>query len=336
MSLLSGAEICRSLRRQGHRAVFVDMFFGISDPPQPLEALFDAPDGLCPQVRIEPQAPDLEQVRRLRGDSSPSRIGPNVLEVCRLADAVFLALHGEDGEDGRIQGALELLGVPYTGAGRLASALAMDKIAAKRMMDAAGIATPPWQAVCCPTPESAEALAQTLPMPCVVKVPAGGSSLGVYLPQDRTQLKSALCQAAAGAGTLLVERRITGRELTAAVLGDRALPAAETFAAAGRFDYAAKYQSGAAKEVCPAELTDRQARAVEEMALSAHRCLGLCVYSRTDMILDEQGRLWCLEVNSLPGMTPASFLPKEAAAAGLDYDALCREILELSLHVKRR
>ena len=139
VSLVSGTGVCQALRRKGHQAILVDMFMGLENPPADLNTLFDAPDGLCPDVKIEVQAPDLDAVRRSRPDQSPSRIGPHVLDICRLADIVFLGLHGQDGEDGRIQATLDLLGVPYTGAGYLGSAIAMDKIAAKEMMDANGM-----------------------------------------------------------------------------------------------------------------------------------------------------------------------------------------------------
>ena len=145
VSLVSGTGVCQALRRKGHQAILVDMFMGLGNPPADLNTLFDAPDGLCPDVKIEVQAPDLDVVRRSRPDQSPSRIGPHVLDICRLADIVFLGLHGQDGEDGRIQATLDLLGVPYTGAGYLGSAIAMDKIAAKEMMDANGIPNPKWQ-----------------------------------------------------------------------------------------------------------------------------------------------------------------------------------------------
>ncbi len=171
-----------ALRRKGHQAILVDLFMGLENPPADLNALFDAPDGLCPDVKITVHAPDLEAVRRSRPDQSPSRIGPHVLDICRLADVVFLGLHGMDGEDGRIQAALDLLGVPYTGAGYLGSAIAMDKIASKQMMDANGIPNPKWQALTY-TEEEIPHLAETLPMPCVVKAPTGGSSLGCTCPR---------------------------------------------------------------------------------------------------------------------------------------------------------
>ena len=335
VSLVTGTGVCQALRRKGHRAILVDMFMGLERLPADPESLFDAPDGLCPEAKIEVTAPDLDAVRRSRKDQSASHIGPHVLEICRMADVVFLGLHGQDGEDGRIQAALDLLGVPYTGSGYLGSAIAMDKIASKEMMGAHGIPTPEWQ-VLEYEDEDVERLAQTLPMPCVVKDPLGGSSLGVHLPKDRAELADALRQLRTATRRVLVEQRVYGRELTNAVLGDRYLPAVETFPSVENFDYEAKYQAGGAKEVCPAELTAEQAKAVGEMALRVHRALGLDVYSRTDIILDEEGRLWCLEVNSLPGMTPTSFVPQEAAAVGIGYDDLCEEIVRQSMMIKRR
>lgn len=228
VSLVSGTGVCQALRRKGHQAILVDMFMGLENPPADLNTLFDAPDGLCPDVKIEVQAPDLDAVRRSRPDQSPSRIGPHVLDICRLADIVFLGLHGQDGEDGRIQATLDLLGVPYTGAGYLGSAIAMDKIAAKEMMDANGIPNPKWQKLTY-TEEEIPQLAETLPMPCVVKAPTGGSSLGVYLPKDRAELADALRQVRSFCHEVLVEQRIYGRELTDAVLGERYLPPVETF-----------------------------------------------------------------------------------------------------------
>lgn len=335
VSLVTGAGVCRALRENGHRAIFVDLFLGVEDAPADLKTLFDAEDGLCPAVKIEPTAPDLETVRRSRKDQSPRVFGPNVLELCQLADIVFLGLHGQDGEDGRIQAALELMGVPYTGSGYLASGIAMDKAVSKRIMDAEGIPTPRWEPLKYTAEEAAD-LAETLPMPCVIKTTAGGSSLGVFLPEDRKALAEALRKALAFGGEVIWENRIYGRELTVAVLGDQALPAVETVPAGKEFDYAAKYQKGGALETCPAPLTEAEARAAGELALRTHRALGLAVYSRTDMILDREGKLWCLEANSLPGMTPTSFVPQEAAAVGLSYGALCERIVKLSLKLKRR
>ena len=335
VSLVTGTGICRALRRRGHRAILVDLFLGLEELPAEPETLFDAEDGLCPDAKIDTTAPDLEAVRRSRRDRSPRVFGPGVLELCQLADIVFLGLHGRDGEDGRVQAALELLGVPYTGSGYLASGVAMDKAVAKRVMTAEGVPTPKW-GVLDYGPGDADRLARELPMPCVVKCTTGGSSLGVFLPEDREALRQALTQVRRYGGEVIWEERVYGRELTVAVLGDRALPAVETTPAGKDFDYAAKYQKGGAREVCPAPLSEAEAAAAGELALRAHRALGLQVYSRADMILDKDGKLWCLEVNSLPGMTPTSFVPQEAAAAGMSYAELCEEIVRLSLHIKRR
>ncbi len=335
VSLVTGTGICRCLRERGHRAILVDLFLGVEALPEDPESLFDAADGLCPDARIDASAPDLEAVRRSRKDQSPRVFGPNVLELCQRADIVFLGLHGQDGEDGRVQATLELLGVPYTGSGYLSSGIAMDKAMAKRVMAAEGIRTPKW-GVLDYAPEDAPRLAQELPMPCVVKCTTGGSSLGVFLPEDREELREALVQVRRFSGQVIWEERIRGRELTVAVLGDRALPAVETVPAGKDFDYAAKYQKGGAAETCPAHLTEAEAAAAGDLALRVHRALGLAVYSRTDMILDGEGKLWCLEVNSLPGMTPTSFVPQEAAAVGLSYADLCEEIVRLSLPLSRR
>ena len=335
VSLVTGTGVCRALRENGHRAILVDLFLGLEEVPADLETLFDAPDGLCPDAKIEVEAPDLETVKRGRKDQGPSHIGPHVLDICQKADLVFLGLHGMDGEDGRIQAALDLLGVPYTGAGHLASAVAIDKAVSKQILDACGIPTPKWRLLSYGLDE-AEPLAQTLPMPCVIKTIGGGSSLGVYLPEDRTELKRALEEVLRYGAKVLTEERIYGRELTVAVLGDRWLPAVETVPAGKEFDYVAKYQAGAAVETCPADVPPAVMQAAGELALRTHRALGLEVYSRTDMILDKDGNLWVLEANSLPGMTPNSFVPKEAAAVGMSYNQLCEEIVRLSCDVKRR
>lgn len=335
VSLVTSRSVCAALRERGHQAVFVDLFLGLPDAPENLESLFDAPDGLCPPAEIAEQAPDLDAVRASRAGDGKCLFGPNVLELCRLSDIVFLGLHGRDGEDGRVQAALDLFGVPYTGSGYLASGLAMDKAMAKRMMESAGIPTPKWRTLDY-TEADIGALAETLPMPCVIKCTTGGSSLGVFLPDDRDALRDALRKVSAYGGEVIMEERITGRELTVGVLGDTALPAVEIVPASKEFDYRAKYQTGGAREICPAPITPEQQAEAGRLALLLHKTLGLRVYSRTDFLLDAEGRFWCLEANSLPGLTGASLVPKEAAAIGMSYPELCEEIVRQSLRLKRR
>ena len=337
VSLVSAASVCKALRSLGHQAVFVDLFLGLEDVEGPLEPLFDAADGLCPPVEIGKIAPDLQEVRASRRDQSPSRIGLRVLEICRLADCVFLGLHGADGEDGKIQAALDLLGVPYTGSGPLGSAMAMDKIVAKRIMGSCGVLTPDWRELRY-TREEIPALALELPCPCAVKVVGGGSSIGVALPETREELRDALEDLLRFGGRVLVERKIRGRELTVPVLNGEALSPIEIVPPEGHdFDYVSKYQSGSegARELCPAPITEAEKALISKAALRIHEALGLSVYSRTDFILDAEGRAWCLEVNTLPGMTPNSLIPKAAALAGMSYAQLCEQIVLLSLEARR-
>ena len=332
VSLVSGQEICRALRGLGHRAVLVDMFLGLESWEGDVKEIFSAPGGLCTQTEITAQAPDLAAVRASRRDRSPSLFGPGVLEVCRMADAVFLGLHGECGEDGRVQAAFDLLGIPYTGSGHLPSGMAMNKAVAKQAMVHAGIPTAPWRELRY-GPEDIPRLTDELPLPAAVKTINGGSSLGLALPETRQELEEALKEMLCYGGHVIVEQKLRGRDLTVGVLGDRYLPAVEMISRNGSyFDYAAKYQAGQSLEVCPAEITPEQQRTMGEAALRLHRALGLRAYSRTDFILDQEGRAWCLEINPLPGMTPGSLLPKEAAAAGVSYPALCQMILDLSLN----
>ena len=337
VSLVTATSVCKALRSLGHQAVFVDTFFGLENFDGSLEAVFDAPDGLCGQVSIERQAPDIAAVIAARRDKSPSRLGKGVLELCRLADCVFLGLHGADGEDGKLQAALDLLGVPYTGSGPLGSGMAMDKAVAKRIIESAGVRTPGWQELSY-TEADIPALTESLPVPCAVKVVGGGSSIGVALPETREELHEALKDVLRYGSRVVVEEKIRGREITVPVFDGRALSPIEIVPPeGGSFDYVAKYQSGAegAREICPAPISEQDRKTVSEAALRAHEALGLAVYSRSDFILDQQGRAWWLEVNTLPGMTPNSLIPKAAAVEGMSYARLCETIVELSLRVKR-
>ena len=331
VSLVSGQSICRALRSLGHRAVLIDMFMGLENWDGVPEDIFDVPDGLCTQEEITVQAPDLAAVRASRRDQSGNLFGPGVLEVCKRADVVFLGLHGECGEDGRVQAAFDLLGIPYTGSGHLGSGMAMNKAVAKQVMEGAGVPTLPWRELVY-REEDIPRLVGELPLPAAVKVINGGSSLGLALPETREELEAALREMLGHGGHIIVERKVKGRDLTVGVLGDQYLPAVEMIARGGSyFDYAAKYQAGRSLEVCPAPITPEQQEFLGGLALKLHRALGLRAYSRSDFILDEKGRVWCLEINTLPGMTPGSLLPKEAAAVGLSYPELCQRILDLSL-----
>ena len=334
VSLVSGTGVCRALRKKGHQAILVDMFLGLERYKGTLDNIFDAPDGLCSDVHVESTAPNLEKVWQSRLDQSPAILGRDVLRVCAMAVLVFLALHGSCGEDGRIQATLDLLGVPYTGSDYVSSGMAMDKSITKRFLDAEHIRTAPWRDVRY-TEADIPRLTEELEVPCAVKIVNGGSSIGVELPDTKEDLARALHDILRYGNHVIVEKKIRGRELTVAVLGDTYLPAVEIIPATDYFDYEAKYQTGGANEICPAPISEDLWREMGEMALKLHRALGLSVYSRTDFLVDEENKPWCLEVNTLPGMTPTSLVPKEAAAIGMSYEDLCEKIVQESLKIRK-
>ncbi len=330
VSLSSGCKVCAALRERGHQAALIDMYLGTDQPP---EALFSAP---IPEelTKIGRQAPDLAAVRAARTDGGENRFGPGVLEACRLADVVFLGLHGTCGEDGRVQAALDLLGIPYTGSGYLGSAIAMDKDLTKRLAAPLGVATPKWELVRY-TAEEIPALTARLEVPCVVKPVASGSSIGVSVVHDRDALSAALTQCLDYGRVCVVEQYIAGREIQVGILEDRALPSIEIVPKEGFYDYENKYQPGAAEEFCPAPIPEEWEVRLGKAALTVFHALGLSVYSRADFIVTEDGTPWFLEINTLPGMTPTSLLPQEAAAVGIGYGELCERIINASLEARR-
>lgn len=325
VSITSGTLICKALRARGHRAVLVDMFFGLEDTDTPVERLFDELPPLA-DARVDEAAPDLEAVKAARRWRSPSMVGKGVFELCALADVVFLGLHGACGEDGRIQAALDLMGIPYTGSGYLGSAIAMDKDLTKRLAAAAGVRTPKWR-IARYDRESIDDILAATPLPCVVKPVDSGSSIGVSIARTKDELAAALAENRP-LGRVVLEQYVKGREIQVGVLRDAALPSIEIIPKHGFYDYRNKYQAGAAVEICPSPVAPETEAALGATALKVHNLLGLRTYSRTDFILDEAGDIYFLEINTLPGMTPTSLMPQEAAAVGIDYGALCQIIAD--------
>ena len=336
VSLSSGAMVCQALRQRGHEAALVDLFFGMEgrEVERP-EQLFTAP---IPETfkKVSPQAPDLAQVKASRQDKSASQFGPGVLELCAMADCVFLALHGTCGEDGRVQATLDMLGIPYTGANYLSSALALDKDMTKRLVAGRpGVTTPQWETVDCAL-ESIDDIVARTKLPVVVKPLASGSSIGVYIADTADELRRALEAGRAIGGRTVLEQFVRGREFSVAVLEGKALPSIEIIPKEGFYDYENKYQAGATVEVCPADIPREWE---ERMALSAQevfRTLGLSVYSRADYIITPDGTPYFLEINTLPGMTPTSLVPQEAAAVGIGYGELCERIISASLEARKK
>lgn len=332
VSLSSGTKIAGALRGLGHQVALVDMFFGLEDYPGLTgEELYQA----APPARwgrVGREAPDLQAIRESRKWSGKGDFGPGVLELCREADVVFLAFHGQCGEDGRVQAAFDLMGIPYTGAGYLANAIAMDKDLTKRLVKEL-VSTPEWTYAAY-TEKDVDSLTSKTRIPCVVKPVDSGSSIGVTIVRDKKELRSALLEGLKHGGRCVLEQFIAGREITVGILDGKALPPVEIIPREGFYDYENKYQAGATEEVCPAPLTPEQIAEVSRATEQVFEVLGLTVYSRADYILDEEGTFWFLEINTLPGMTPTSLLPQEAAAVGLDYAGLCQHIIDSSLKLR--
>lgn len=324
VSLSSGTLIANALIGRGHRVLLLDVYRGMRELPGDTGALFrDTP---YPPHTVTERVPDLERLRREVGIGN-ALVGPNVAALCREADRVFLALHGAMGENGQLQAYLDSQGIGYTGSGYAGCLLAMDKELSKRLFRDAGIPTPEW--VWFDTESgSADALSARIGLPCVVKPNDCGSSVGVSIVETREALREALAEAAKWGRRVLVEKKITGRELTVGVLDGRALPPVEIIPESGFYDYKNKYQ-GTTRDVCPAELPEDVTARLSALSLTAFEVLRLSGYARFDYILDADGTPWCLEANALPGMTPTSLLPQEAAAVGIDYPELCERILRL-------
>ncbi|HEX8434963.1 D-alanine--D-alanine ligase [Archangium sp.] len=257
------------------------------------------------------------------GKDLPARL------VAEKVEVAFIALHGRYGEDGCVQGLLETMFIPYTGSGVLASSLGMDKVFAKQAFIAHGIPTPPYRAF--HTAEAARAALDSLPfgLPAVVKPSREGSSVGVHICKTREEYLAAVEDASKLAGTILVEQYIKGREVQGGVLDNEALGVIEVVAAREFYDYQAKYQSGGTTQyLFPAPLPPEQYARVNEVCLGAHLALGCSGGSRSDVILTPSGEVFLLEINTLPGMTESSLLPKIAAGRGIDFPGLCERLLQ--------
>ena len=328
VSITSGTLICRALREMGHKAVLVDMFYGLEDIDTPIDRLFDELPPLK-DAQVGSLEPDLRAVVASRKWKSPSKVGKGVFELCALSDVVFLGLHGACGEDGRIQAAFDLMGIPYTGSGYLGSAIAMDKNLTKKLAAAAGIRTPRWQMVYYDRGDSLMQ-ASSVGLPCVVKPVDSGSSIGVAIAETAEELSAAL-EMNRPLGRCIVEQYIKGREIDVGVLKGEALPSIEIRPKHGFYDYVNKYQAGATVELCPSPIEPAIEKELRRMAEKVHALLGLEGYSRSDYMVDEDNNVYFIEMNTLPGMTPTSLMPQEAAAVGIDYKALCQTILDDAL-----
>lgn len=357
ISIVSGSGVCRALRQKGHQAILLDVFFG---------------DEYVDLMHAFPEEYDVDEaVRRIHSCdkeiesalANPSRtfFGANVIKLCKMADIVFLALHGESGENGKVQAAFDLRRIRYTGSGHLGSAMAMDKGITKTMLSSKGVPVPKgysvfkedWERARAKGKEGAETapysgneaeyrtrkstgsysdfLAHGMELPAVVKVCCGGSSVGVYIVTSEEEYESALEGAFSYEDEVIIEEYIDGREFSVGVINGEALPVIEIAPIEGFYDYKNKYTEGATIETCPAELPGELSRRMREYAVAGSEALCLDAYSRLDFMMRENGEIFCLEANTLPGMTPTSLIPQEAAALGVDYPTLCEKLIEVSM-----
>jgi D-alanine-D-alanine ligase len=313
VSLMTGRGIAASLRQLGHDVQAIDAVNGQVLP----EGREDEAPGLAASDSVE-------EFHWVTADG------------IRSADVVFVALHGGAGENGTMQALLELAAKPYTGSGVMASALAMNKAMSKKLFEREGIPTPPWQLI------SADAGPDDLDVdrlggyPIVVKPNEGGSTVALTIVHQGDALEAALRVAAEHGHETLIERFIPGREMTVAVLGDEALPIVEIRPRSGLYDYESKYTSGMSEYECPARLPEALAARVMDFGRRASRTLGCTGVSRADFRLSPEDEPFCLEVNTIPGMTPTSLVPMAAKARGMSYDQLVERSVELAVAENRR
>ena len=331
VSLASGAGICKTLKERGHDAFLLDVYLGFPYDSDKLDEVFTLPGaGLEIAEGIKTTEPDLAAIKASRKDQSDCFVGPNVIEICRLADIVFMGLHGDVGENGKLQATFDILGIRYTGPNYLGSALAMDKGIAKKIFKMSGVPTPMGTTLKKSTKDMP--LSELgLSLPVVLKPSAGGSSIGVFIAHTDEEYAQALEKSFCYEDEIVIEPYIKGREFAVGIIDGKALPVIEIIPKTGFFDYANKYQAGATTEICPAQIDDAIAQKMQRATELAFKALKLDIYSRADFLLDENGDIFCLEINTLPGMTATSLLPQEAKAAGIEYGDLCELIIEKSL-----
>lgn len=324
VSISSGQGVCQALRERNHKAILVDAYFGKESMEG--ELFSDKYDTEQAAAWMRKQSSSLEEVMKTRKEF----FGPHVLEICQKADIVFLALHGANGEDGKVQSVLDLMGIKYTGCGPLSSGMAMDKGITKMVFEAKGVPTPKGM-----TLEKGECSSYLsdygMDFPVIVKPCCGGSSVGVCIAHNQQEYGAALMEAFSYENQVVVEQFITGREFSVAVVDGKAYPVIEIAPLEGFYDYKNKYSAGSCVETCPADLSASLTKEMQMYAEKGYEALNLQAYARLDFLMEEDGSMYCLEANTLPGMTPTSLIPQEASVIGMNYPQLCEKLIEVSL-----
>jgi D-alanine-D-alanine ligase len=326
VSLASGEAIVQALRQAGHKAIPVDTARG--------EKFLENQTKFLPQgVKSEP--PDIKELQRKSQELTLKTIESfNLNDI----DVIFLALHGGTGEDGTIQALLDMTGKPYTGSGMLASALAMNKSMAKKIFEREGILTPRWLLLDSTNPSNihkvTKKIKEDLSYPVVVKPDNQGSTVGFSRIEREDELSLAIKLAKKFSDKILIEEFIDGRELTVAILNALPLPVVEIVPKHGVYDYTCKYTKGKSRYICPADLSQDKTKEIQRIGLKAFQSLGCEDYARVDFRYSSRGTFYCLEVNSLPGMTVTSLVPMAAKQAKIDFPELMDRIIKMALRKK--
>ncbi len=325
VSLVTGKMVYRALREKGHKVILLDAYMGYESDD--LADIFESEREWDKEVlAISGQNPDLEAVKRSRGGKG--FFGPHVLQICQMADIVFMGLHGAFGEDGKVQATFDLHEIRYTGSNALGAAVSMDKSISKQLFRESGIPTPAGIVVRKGHRMDESGMPE---FPVVVKACNSGSSVGVYIVNNRADYEEALEKAFTFDDEVVVEQYIKGREFSIGVIEGKALPVIEIAPISGFYDYKNKYQSGSTVETCPAELDQMLTQKMQKYAEMAFEALHIDSYARMDVMMNENGEMFVLEANTLPGMTPTSLLPQEAAAIGYSFPDLCEWLIDVSL-----
>ncbi|HTW74920.1 MAG TPA: D-alanine--D-alanine ligase [Steroidobacteraceae bacterium] len=320
VSVASAAQIIPALGAAGHDVVAVDTARGRL-PAAEIRRLLE--------TGVTAQPPTQNAIADVRNRAvALSAANFDIRDV----DVVFIALHGGAGEDGRIQAMLDLAGLPYTGSHHIGSAAAMDKDLSKRLFRSVQVPTPDWLMA----PVCVDQVARELGWPVIVKPNKQGSTVGLTLVRSAAGLDPAMEAAYGFDDEVMVERFVVGREFTVGILDGVALPVGEIIAPGDVFDYEAKYQPEVAREVFPADISAEETRRIQGYALRAHQALKLGAYSRMDFRRDRDGEYWCLEANTLPGLTATSLLPQAARAAGIEFPELLERICRAAVRAARR
>lgn len=320
VSLSSGAKVANALIENGHDVMVFDIYLGKQNEYF-VPIYHNKKEEFQYKFDVTSEEPDLDELKKIKKDNY--LVDKDIITYCESADKVFLALHGSTGENGKLQSLLDIYNIKYTSTYPLGSMLSMHKDIAKRLMKQSEVLTPNWKYINTNETYNLDGIMY----PCVIKPCSNGSSIGTTIVNNETELMGAFDKAKVYESEIIIEEKIEGREFTVAIIKGRVLPIIEIKPLSGFYDYKNKYKSGATIEECPANIPNDIKQNLESIALKVHNILHLGTYSRIDFLMDNNNRIYCLEANTLPGMTTSSLFPLAAKEAGITYNDLCEMII---------